>query len=46
MERWREYTRTSKNKVINREGKELIDLLEDKEWKIENGGRWGDEERE
>lgn len=39
-------TRKSKYRVVNNEGKEMIGLLEDRRWEMENGNNWGDKEGE
>lgn len=39
-----ELGRISKDKVINSEVKELLDMIEERGWEIENGNTWGDKE--
>ena len=41
-----EEERKSKDKVVNKEGKQLLELIEDRGWIILNGNKEGDEEGE
>lgn len=41
-----ELWRNSKDKLINSEGEELPDMMEERRWEIRNGNTWKDEERD